>query len=59
MKCTEIKCFLCDDVDGIIKSIDKQNDLWAHPICINWTPDIYYTDEKRINVEGTLNKERF
>ncbi|CDW76823.1 phd zinc finger-containing protein [Stylonychia lemnae] len=57
MKCTEIKCFLCPDIDGVLKQID--NELWAHAICVNWNPDIYFTDAKKNKVEGVLNKQRF
>ena len=28
-------------------------------ICVNWNPDIYYTDDLRSNVAGVLNEKRF
>lgn len=59
MRCTEIKCFLCDDVDGMMKCIDKDSNLWAHVICVNWNPDIYFTDDSKTKIAGVLNKKRF
>lgn len=59
MLCTEIKCFLCNDIDGIIKNVDPQNKLWAHVICVNWNPDIYFTDHSRSKIEGQMCKRRF
>ena len=49
-KCTEIKCIFCPKIDGIIKPVNTgkgygQN-IWAHPICVNWINGIYYKDEK-------------
>lgn len=57
LKCTDIKCFLCPDVDGVLKQLD--NELWAHIICVNWNPDIYFIDETKTKVEGVLDKKRF
>lgn len=47
MKCRDINCFLCDEVQGAMKCIDKVNNTWAHVICVNWTPQIYFSDEKK------------
>ncbi|TNV83487.1 hypothetical protein FGO68_gene8485 [Halteria grandinella] len=59
LKCTEIKCFLCDDIDGLMKCIDQKTNLWAHSICVNWIPDIYFTDEHKNKIAGVLNERRF
>jgi len=42
-----------------MKLIDASKGVWAHLICINWTPEIEFTDEKRDKIRGTLNLERF
>ena len=48
MKCTEIRCFLCPEVQGILKKVseNEKSDLWAHIICVNWMPEIWWEDEK-------------
>ena len=56
-RCTDIKCFLCPDIDGALKEVSK--DIWAHVICVNWNPDIYFKDETKASIEGKLNKQRF
>ncbi len=45
LRCTDIKCFLCTDLKGAIKCIDKKENVWAHLICVNWTPEMYFKDE--------------
>jgi len=42
-----------------MKNIDKKENIWAHLICINWTPEMYFKDEQRNEVEGIVNLERF
>jgi hypothetical protein len=59
LKCTEIKCFLCPDIDGLMKCIDSQNSLWAHVICVNYNPDISFKTSEKNSIEGQLNKKRF
>ena len=59
LKCTEIKCFLCNDLDGMMKCIDPASNLYAHVICVNWNPDIYFTDDSKTKIEGVLNEKRF
>ena len=44
VKCDSIKCFLCDDLQGLMKCVDKENNKWAHVICVNWNPDISFAD---------------
>jgi len=42
---------------GAMKRINKDEDkLWAHMICVNWIPEMYYTDEKYTNLDFYLNK---
>lgn len=38
----KIKCFLCSDITGLIKSVDGEK--WAHIVCIQWMPELYFTD---------------
>ena len=59
MKCTEIKCFLCPDIDGAIKKVQNEADLWAHVVCVNWTPEIWFTDEENSHIGGVLARNRF
>ncbi len=43
-----------------MKCVDQANNVWAHVICVNWNPDIYFTEEiKKDKIEGQLNKRRF
>ena len=39
--------------------VDKAQNIWAHIICINWTPEVEFIDEKREKIRGTINLERF
>jgi hypothetical protein len=59
MACNDIECFLCNDIKGAMKCIDEQQNTWAHVICVNWTPGIYFTDENKNKIEGKLELERF
>lgn len=42
-----------------MRCIDQAQNIWAHVICVNWTPEIYFTDEKKNKITGQLNLERF
>lgn len=42
-----------------MKCIDQQTQLWAHVICVNWNPEIYFSDEYKTKIAGSLNKKRF
>jgi hypothetical protein len=57
-----VTCCLCpkDELQGIIKKIDEQKNLWAHVECVNWTPEIYFDNKKKENVScyDMLNPER-
>ncbi|CDW90175.1 phd zinc finger-containing protein [Stylonychia lemnae] len=57
MRCTEIKCFLCPDVDGLMKKVDHEK--WAHLICVNWNQDIYYTDQLKEAISGEVMPQRY
>ena len=49
-------CVLCSDLKGIIV---KTNIGWVHLTCVNWMPEIWFTDEKyKTCIEGNLTKER-
>ena len=63
-KCTEIKCFLCPDIDGAIKKVNvgankNDADLWAHVVCVNWTPEIWFTNDDNCHISGALQRDRF
>lgn len=47
LKCDAIKCFLCDELQGAMRMVDQKNGIWAHIICVNWTPEIWFNDDKR------------
>jgi hypothetical protein len=32
---------------------------WVHINCVNWIPDVWFVDEDRTYVDGTVNTERF
>ena len=34
-------------------------DTWAHVICVNWCPDIYFEDDLKTKICGKVNDERF
>lgn len=59
LTCRDITCFLCDEVQGCMKQIDKKENIWAHSICINWTPEIEFSDEFKNKIIGKINLERF
>jgi len=42
-----------------MKQLDDKADLWAHIICVNWTPEISFTDEFKTKINGKINLERF
>ena len=43
----------------MMKCVDKKSNLWAHVICINWNPEVYFTDDLKTTIKGQLNKKRF
>ena len=52
-KCTDIKCFLCPDIDGAIKKVKRgDKESWGHVVCINWMPDIFFLDEEICQIGG-------
>jgi len=59
LKCRDITCFLCDEVTGAMKCINKDQNIWAHVICVNWTPEIEFKDENRNSINGKLDLDRF
>ena len=32
---------------------------WAHLICVNWTPEIWFTNDSNVEAGGQLDKNRF
>jgi len=61
-RCGEIRCFLCPDIDGAMKKVSYDggtDNLFAHVACVNWIPEMYFQDDKKEKVIGTLQKERF
>lgn len=61
LKYDEIKCFLCPDVDGLIKRVSCGNftNIWAHAVCINWMPEMWFVDDEKEALVGDIVKERF
>lgn len=58
IKCTEIKCFLCPDIDGTMKKVTKY--MWAHVVCVNWMPDIWFNNDKlKEGLAGEIDQTRF
>lgn len=33
--------------------------IWAHITCVNWTPEIWFTDDSRTAVDGKIDERRF
>ncbi len=42
----DVKCFLCNDLSGIIIKVRTKLGGWVHPTCVNWIKDIYFEEEK-------------
>lgn len=42
MEPRNINCYLCNYNIGSLKKV--QNNRWAHIICVNWIPEIYFKD---------------
>ena len=56
--CNEIKCFLCPDLDGILKPVDAAKKKWAHIICVNWTPEVWFVDDAKSRICGEVPEAR-
>lgn len=56
-KPTDIQCHFCCDLKGIMKPIKNQK-WWAHLICVNWTPEIWFNEDGE-SVGGQVNVKRF
>ena len=59
---SEYACDMCNDLKGIIVQYKNKTSSrvgWGHICCINWIPDIWFTDEVQVDVEGTLDLERY
>lgn len=56
-KCQDIKCVFCPDLKGIMKPV-LQGQQWAHLICVNWTPEIWFTDDTNTAIGGQINQRR-
>ena len=59
-RCTEIQCILCPKIDGALKPVTfgkkgaNQTTVWVHPICVNWLPGIWFTNDKNEAIEGQI-----
>jgi len=49
---------MCPQIKGIIKPIATDNSSWAHVICINWTPEVWFTDDNITVVGGAVPSAR-
>ena len=57
---TQIGCHFCPELKGILTInlgiINKIGDnIWAHIVCVNWIPEIYFTNDRYflLNLEKT------
>ena len=54
-----IQCFLCKDLTGVMVWA-RESKVWAHIECVNWTPEIYFTEEdSKHEIGGEVNTSRF
>lgn len=37
-----------------MKPISDDRKSWAHIVCVNWTPDIWFTNKKFGKIEGEI-----
>jgi len=49
---------MCPQIKGIIKPISSDMKTWAHVVCVNWTPEIWFTDDNMTTVEGKIPNSR-
>lgn len=49
---------MCPQIKGILKPISEDKKLWAHIICINWTPEIWFTDDSITKIGGVIPAAR-
>lgn len=56
----DIKCALCPDLKGLMKPLNlgSTQKEWAHLICVNWTPEIWFTNDNNDEIDGKINKSR-
>jgi len=54
----DIICYLCLQTGGLMKQVGP-NGKWACVLCINWIPEVYFEDDAKTIVRGTVPKERF
>ena len=52
---TQVPCFICPDVKGLIV---ETNMGWAHMTCINYIPEIWFSDKSRRMVTGKIDQDR-
>ena len=48
--CTKVKCMYCPNIDGAMKLVGKNE--FAHVVCVNWLPGIWFTDDNLKNKIG-------
>lgn len=56
----DCKCYFCHGVVGIIFYVmgPANNKMWVHVECVNWIPELYFKDDKRKKLMGSLNEDR-
>lgn len=63
MKCDEVKCMFCPNLDGVLKQIsggkDQKDAMWAHILCVNWIPEVNFIDDQNEKITGTMPQDRF
>jgi hypothetical protein len=41
-----------------MKPVNATKKQWAHIICVNWTPEVWFTDEAKSRIGGQLLEDR-
>ncbi|CDW90148.1 protein jade-3 [Stylonychia lemnae] len=50
----DIKCHFCNQLKGMLMFCQKNN-IWAHYTCVNWIPDVWFTNEFKNEIDGKIN----
>eukprot|EP00347_Sterkiella_histriomuscorum_P013471 403364586 len=53
MTVADIRCHFCNDLKGMMMQCLK-NQIWAHQTCINYLPDVWFTDELKNIIDGKI-----
>jgi hypothetical protein len=42
-----------------MKPLNSNKTKWAHIVCVNWTPEIWFADDNKHSVHGQVSLHRF